>query len=69
MRPAASILNIIKQRTIRKSLADVILHFLYVVLADFGGVHELALVRAARQLAEEVHQVGEAGRTSARKDR
>lgn len=56
------------ERTIGKTLPDVILHFLYVVVADFGAVHELALVRAACQLAEEGNQVGETGGTSARKE-
>lgn len=56
------------EHTIGKILRNVILHFLHVVPADFGGVHELALVRAACQLAEEVHQVGETGGASARKD-
>lgn len=53
------------ERTVAKGLPNVILHFQHVCVVDLGGVHELALVRAARQLTEEVHQVGEAGGTPA----
>lgn len=48
-----------------KTLSDVILHFQNIGLVELGAVHELALVGAACQLTEEVHQIVETGGTTA----
>lgn len=49
--------------TISKGLSNVVLHFCYAGSVYLCGVHELALVGAARELTEEVHQVEGASRT------
>lgn len=49
--------------TISKSLSNVILHFHYIGSIELSGIHEPALLRAACQLTEEVHQIEETCRT------
>lgn len=52
--------------TVGKCLPNIVLHCHNIGPIELGGIHELTLVRAARQLTEEVHQVEETGRTPAR---
>lgn len=55
--------------TIRECLSNIVLHFQYVLIVDLGGIHELTLVGAARQLTEEVHEIEETGGTPAHRRR
>lgn len=54
--------------TISKCFSNIVLHFHYISLIEFGAIHELTLVGAACQLTEEVHQIEETGRTSVQMD-
>lgn len=56
--------------TVSERLSNIVLHFQYTGFQytgciELGGIHELTLAGAARQLTEEVHQIEETGGTSA----